>query len=248
MPYVSTSLIRLCLWETYNAQAPYLLRAVAQNGILPALRSLGIERDSGNSPKPREGHRWREDDNGNVSEADAKRPTRQYDGNYILSLSKAAPNLEELELKGTLDDTIVSYLYFWARYPAKPNPIQESLTASLSRFLKLQRIVLSAGNNVGNKSFFESSLFWKDYDESDNSEAAGEYHGKYAPETFEEAVRDLADGCRTLDVVTMSDSFGELLIGHGLSAKIVRECDGGAVKELRRNRPWGNIVGKEEEW
>jgi hypothetical protein len=118
LPHVSSTLIRLTLWKTYNAQGPYLLRAVAQNGILPALRSLGIERDSGNSPKLREGHRWREDDNGNVLAADGKRPARQYDRNYILSLSKAAPNLEELELKGTLNDTIVSLLYFWALCPS----------------------------------------------------------------------------------------------------------------------------------
>jgi hypothetical protein len=99
LSHVSSTLIRLTLRATYNAQGPYLLRVVAQNGILPALRSLGIELYSGNSLKPREGHKWREDDNGNVWEADAKRPARLYDGNYILSLSKAAPNLEELELK-----------------------------------------------------------------------------------------------------------------------------------------------------
>lgn len=30
----------------------------------------------------------------------------------------------------------------------------------------------------------------------------------------------------------MSDSFGDQLIGDGLSAENARECDGGAVKEL----------------
>jgi hypothetical protein len=73
---------------------------------------------------------------------------------------------------------------------------------------------------------------------------------QYAPESFEEAVHDLADGCRTLNIVTMSDNFGKLLIRDGLSAKIVRECDvnGGAVKALKRILPRGNIIGKEEEW
>ena len=39
---------------------------------------------------------------------DAKKPARKFDGNYIMSISKAAPNLEELELMGTSDDTLVS--------------------------------------------------------------------------------------------------------------------------------------------
>ena len=38
------------------------------------------------------------------------------------------------------------------------------------------------------------------------------------------------------------------MIRHGLSAKIVRVCDGGAVKAIKRIRPRGNIIGKEEEW
>jgi hypothetical protein len=88
------------------------LRVISQGGILSALRSLGIHCDSGNSRKPRVGHRWREDENGDVSEADAMKPARQFDGNYIMSLSKAAPNLEELELMGTSDDTLVSRLFF----------------------------------------------------------------------------------------------------------------------------------------
>lgn len=98
--------------NTYNAQGPYLLRALVPEGILPALRSLSIHSESGNSPKPREGHRWREDENGDVSQADAKKPSRQFDGNYIMSISKAAPNLEELELMGKSDDTLVSRLFF----------------------------------------------------------------------------------------------------------------------------------------
>ncbi|KAF8963403.1 hypothetical protein BDZ97DRAFT_1661726 [Flammula alnicola] len=230
LPQVSNALIRLSLWETYNAQGPYLLRVVAQNEILPALRSLGIQRESGNSPKPREGHRWREDENGVVSEADAKRPARQFDGNYIMSLSKAAPNLEELELTGTSDDTL------------------NSITASLSRFPKIQRLILSGGIKGYKRAFFARSENWEDYADYDTSHIAEEDYGKYAPETFDEAARDLADGCRTLDIVTMGNIFGELLIEGGLSAKIIRKCDGGAVKEVKRIRAWGNIIGKEEEW
>ncbi|KAF8954053.1 hypothetical protein BDZ97DRAFT_1928947 [Flammula alnicola] len=230
LPQVSNTLIRLSLWKTYNAQGPYLLRVVAQNGILPALRSLGIQRESGNSPKPREGHRWREDENGDVSEADAKRPARQFDGNYIMSLSKAAPNLEELELTGTSDDTL------------------DSITASLSRFPQIQRLILSGGIDSSERAFFARSKNWEDYTDFDTIHIAEEDYGKYAPETFDEAARDLADGCRTLAIVTMGNIFGELLIKGGPSAKIIREYDGGAVKEVKRIRAWGNIIGKEEEW
>ena len=90
------------------------MRVVAQDGVLPALRSLGIQLDSRNSPDPREGDQWREDEDGNVTEADAERLARPFDGNYIMSLSKAAPNLEELELMGASDDTLASFLSFSA--------------------------------------------------------------------------------------------------------------------------------------
>jgi len=96
--------------DTYSAQGPYLLRAVVPDGILPALRNLSIRHDPWNIPELLEGRQWREDENGGVSQADAKKPSRQFDGNYIMSISKAAPNLEELELMGTSDDTLVSSL------------------------------------------------------------------------------------------------------------------------------------------
>ena len=80
---------------------------MALDGKLPALRSLGIHLEAGNSPKPRPGHRWREDENGIDTEADFKKPRRDFDGNYIMSITKAAPNLEELELIGRSNDTIV---------------------------------------------------------------------------------------------------------------------------------------------
>ncbi|KAF8816838.1 hypothetical protein BYT27DRAFT_6378676 [Phlegmacium glaucopus] len=105
----SKKLIRLSLLDTYNAQGLYLLSAIVPGGVLPALRSLGIHRNSGNSPKPREEHPWRDDDNGGVLHAGAKNSSMQFDGNYIMYLSKAAPNLEELELMGTSDDILVSH-------------------------------------------------------------------------------------------------------------------------------------------
>ena len=103
-------LIRLSILNTCNAQGPYLLRAVVPEGVLLALRSLSIHRNTENIPGlRREGYLWREDENGGVSQADESMPFREFDGNYIMSISKAAPNLEELELMGTSDDTLVSF-------------------------------------------------------------------------------------------------------------------------------------------
>ena len=73
-------------------------------------------------------------------------------------------------------------------------------------------------------------------------------YGKYAPETFDEAARDLANGCRTLNVVTMGNVLGELSIKYGLSREVVRECDGGTVKQLKKIRALGSIIGREDEW
>ncbi|KIM36822.1 hypothetical protein M413DRAFT_448946 [Hebeloma cylindrosporum] len=230
LPRVSNSLIKLSLWETYNAQGPYLLRVVSPGGVLPALRSLGIHRVSRNSPEPREGHRWRENENGDVLEVKPSKATRQFDGNYIMSLSKAAPNLEELELMGSSDDTL------------------DSLTNSLSRFSKLQRLTLSGAINMYSKPFFARSANWEDYAEYNLGVVDKKNYGKYAPEIFDEAARDLANGCRTLDAVTMGTLFGWLSLRDGLSRKIVRECDGGMVKEVTKTRALGNIIGREDEW
>jgi hypothetical protein len=71
---------------------------------------------------------------------------------------------------------------------------------------------------------------------------------KYEPESFNQAVRDLGNGCRTLIVVTMSNFAGKLIIENELGARIIRECEGDIVKEIKRIRPWGNIIGRENEW
>jgi hypothetical protein len=46
----------------------------------------------------------------------------------------------------------------------------------------------------------------------------------------------------------MGNAIGDFLIQDGLSMRIVRERPGGEVKELRRVRAWGNMIGREEEW
>jgi len=120
--------------------------------------------------------------------------------------------------------------------------MQDSLTTSLSLFPKLRRLSLSGPFNAFNEPFFARSPNWAEYNEF--AGVLEKHYGTYAPESFSEAARDLADGCRTLDVVTMSNMVGDLLIKHGLSARIVRESEGGAVKDVKRIRAWGNIIGR----
>ena len=86
LPKVSKTLLRLSLLYIYNAEGPYLLCTAVPEGVLLALRSLSIPLNSGNGPTPREGHRWLEDENGCVSQADARKPCREFDGNYIIRL------------------------------------------------------------------------------------------------------------------------------------------------------------------
>ena len=123
--------------------------------------------------------------------------------------------------------------------------MQDSLTTSLSRFSKLQRLTLSGPN----KAFFPRSSNWEEYVDFYVGGVDEEDYGKYAPETFDEAARDLANGCRTLNVVTIGISvFGQVSIKDELSRKIVRECDGGTVKQLKKIRALGSIIGREDEW
>ncbi|KAG6855981.1 hypothetical protein H0H87_008694 [Tephrocybe sp. NHM501043] len=234
LPHVANQLVSLYLLETYNAQAPYLLRAVPEYGRLPALSSLGIHRTSGNSNNNRkyEGHRWREDENGAVMEIDPRaNATRRFDGNYLMSIAKAAPNLEELELMGDSDDTI------------------NSITASLSRLPKLNRLTLSDPiNGTSVRGFFTASFTWSEY--LWRNLGVPEYDSQhYRPKSFHQAVFDLANGCRTLETVNFCSSIGDLLMRGGVSGVIIRETEGGFVKEVKRiNASWGNMVGREEDW
>ena len=125
---------------------------------------------------------------------------------------------------------------------------QNSITASLSRFPKLHRFTFSSGVNNYFAPFFARSVNWAEHAQFGISGLSKKNYGKYAPENFNRAARDLANGCRTLNVVTMSNVAGRFSIVQGMSVKIVRVCEGGSVKEMKKIRPWGNIIGKEEEW
>lgn len=104
-----SQLINLGLIDTVNAQALYLLRVITPTGTMPQLRSLGVElRSSKHSRSVTfEGNRWYEDGQGHISEVSKRKAVRYFDANYVATLVKAAPNVEELELIGYSNDSLV---------------------------------------------------------------------------------------------------------------------------------------------
>jgi len=100
LPYVHPQLVNLTIRSTLCAQALYLLRAVTPGGRMPNLKSLGIHirSDSGFvlflEYKP---YTWYEDEEGPVSEVGGVNVEWVFDANYLATLAKAAPGLEELE-------------------------------------------------------------------------------------------------------------------------------------------------------
>ncbi|KAG2011634.1 hypothetical protein CC2G_011727 [Coprinopsis cinerea AmutBmut pab1-1] len=88
----------LHIHESYNSQVPYLLRAKTSSGILPNLKSLGIAQ----TPMPYKqavllkGAVWRESEDGQFHENDGKVKISSWQQDYLRSVARAAPNLEEL--------------------------------------------------------------------------------------------------------------------------------------------------------
>jgi hypothetical protein len=82
-------------------------------GVLPALRSLSIHLWTSQLPyhTVAVGSRWREDNKGHITEATEGPAEQWFDGGYLLSVAKAAPNLRELELFGESRDPIVRGCY-----------------------------------------------------------------------------------------------------------------------------------------
>ena len=109
LPHVAKRLKSLTLLGTYNAQAPYLLRTITPDGVLPMLRSLSIHLHTSRHSKVVvcEGNRWREDEEGLITESSKRKAERWFDGNYLMSVAKAAPRLQELHLSGMSRDTLV---------------------------------------------------------------------------------------------------------------------------------------------
>lgn len=95
---ILNQLVGLTVYQSINAQIPYLLRAVLPEG-LPNLKSLNIEQYSSASGKfvNIEGSRWYETKDGRFMQAEkAHEALRSVSGGYIHSIARGAPNLEEI--------------------------------------------------------------------------------------------------------------------------------------------------------
>ncbi|KAF9531449.1 hypothetical protein CPB83DRAFT_761386 [Crepidotus variabilis] len=90
-------LIVLSIHDSVNAQIPYLFREVLPNG-LSNLRSLSIAQWPFQSTKANapEGSFWYEDEDGTFHQAKEKDPGRTVFQNYMHSIVRAAPNVEEI--------------------------------------------------------------------------------------------------------------------------------------------------------
>ncbi|EIN09960.1 hypothetical protein PUNSTDRAFT_125934, partial [Punctularia strigosozonata HHB-11173 SS5] len=211
LPHIGHQLTTLDLLETSNSQAVWLLRTRVSGGILPRLRSLGIQlRASTNSKnKAENGHGWREDERGHPSQESRKKFQRYFDGNYVMSVAKAAPNLEELELMGPSCDRL------------------DAISSSLSLMPKLRHLSISGPQNYTQKPFFEVSRLWVEDDPKQRDLIVDTYDPAplYTPDNFERVALDLANGCRTLGTISLSSRVAEWL-ADDKTARIIRNEEG----------------------
>ena len=94
---ILSQLVSLTVYDSINAQIPYLLRSVLPAG-LPNLKSLNIGQMPSNSGKNIniEGALWYETEDGKFREAKVTKAGRDVLNGYIHSIARGAPNLEEI--------------------------------------------------------------------------------------------------------------------------------------------------------
>jgi len=209
------------------------LRSIVPDGVLPQLRSLTVDlRTSCHAEAiTREGSRWVETKEGVVTEMDEDYADRWFDHNYLMTLSKAAPHLQELHLSGTSSDHI------------------GNLTSGLSLFHRLETLVISACSTIDHRAFFLSSSLWSSRFHSCRNR--NRYHGRcstllYAPRSFREAAQDLAEGCQSLQTVRIQARVG---YRGGLTDDAVRVVHyDGCVLLFTKRTSGVMIIGREEEW
>jgi hypothetical protein len=120
------------------------------------------------------------------------------------------------------------------------------LGSSLQHFRLLHTLILS-GPLVGNGypyQFFRSSGSWQQSKYIDKGDSGV---GSYAPQSLEEAMNDLGNGCRTLErirIILIPIAQFEL---HE-EGVIIREEAGGRVIDLKMKKGWGRLIGCEDEW
>jgi len=105
---ILNQLISLSIHNSVNAQIPYLFRSILPNG-LPNLKSLNIgQMSSSNSQyKTAEGNNWYESEDGTFK---TKRTPRTVFNDFMHSIVRAVPNLEELGFHGPKKRLVLSSL------------------------------------------------------------------------------------------------------------------------------------------
>lgn len=110
-------LVSLSIHRSINAQIPYLLRFILPKG-LPNLRSLEIDQmpSSEKFIRDLEGAMWHETSDGEFrTEKGRLKAWKGMHEDYMPSIAKATPNIEELGLKGRTwapGEIIVGILFY----------------------------------------------------------------------------------------------------------------------------------------
>ena len=70
----------------------------------------------------------------------------------------------------------------------------------------------------------------------------------YAPESFEQAARDLAQGCSSLQMIRMQAFLIYRDNATDLACQVIRDGDTGNVTDIDMQRNGWMTIGREEEW
>jgi hypothetical protein len=222
----------LAFVDSYNAQVPYLLRAVLPNG-LPQLKSLEIQQDIAD-PQDRklEGVLWYETLDGDfrIEKNRKKAGSLDFANGYMHSIVRGAPNLEELGLHGIYLDSesmvreVLSTYSLWLSQDIIP---QQSLHPALSQLVKMQR-------------FYYNGFGQTRTEQDDDAPPLSVYED--ATSDFLSSAEALARVCTRLAVVTNIN--GKYL--PYIYAKIKRDSVGD-VTGVRQGKGVGMLISADEE-
>lgn len=70
----------------------------------------------------------------------------------------------------------------------------------------------------------------------------------YSPESFEQAARDLAHGCSSLEMIRMHARMSSRDATTDLACRVVRDGESGTVKNIDMPKNGGMTIGREELW
>ncbi|KDR73787.1 hypothetical protein GALMADRAFT_72339 [Galerina marginata CBS 339.88] len=148
-------LVSLSIDQSINAQVPYLLRSAIPSG-LPHLKSLEIDQDFSSYPHVLrlEGTTWYESADRTFHEArDLKQASRTFANDYIESIARGAPNLEELALHGyeSYSSTKTEFIQHFGEFTHLERLYYRCLNS------RLDPNSASFGTNANHATFIDSS-------------------------------------------------------------------------------------------